>query len=245
MEHESDVAPGLDSPSPRVKAAIDLAEEVFRRVYDRFPDLDEVRTIIETAAPEPQLRPGVTVCIASHPARTQTWLPVAVQSVLNQTRQPDAILVVNDVDRKGAGWTRRTLLQAVQTEWIAWLDSDDEWYPQHLEKLLNHALETGAAYVYSWFDGGDPLGHFGLPFNPCTPHHTTMGHLVKTEIAQRVGFYDSQPGPFSNEDWLYIVGISEIACREGLIMSHLPERTWLYRQAGQNSSGQPGQGDAR
>lgn len=196
-------------------------------------------------AEPPVLRPGVTVCIASHPARTKTWLPLAVQSVLQQSRQPDAILVVNDVGAKGAGWTRRTLLQAVQTEWIAWLDSDDEWYPEHLEKLLNHALETGAVYVYSWFDGPDPLGHFGLEFKPCTPHHTTMGHLVKTELAQRVGFHDSQPGPFSNEDWLYIVGIAEIACREGLIMSHLPERTWLYRQAGQNSSGQPGQGDAR
>lgn len=222
MEHEPDVAPGLD-PSP---ARVDIPD-----------DWSWQKTT--------PLRPGVTVCIASHPARTQTWLPVAIQSVLHQTRQPDAILVVNDVDRKGAGWTRRTLLESVQTEWIAWIDSDDEWYPQHLEKLLNHALETGAVYVYSWFDGGDPLGHFGLQFNPCTPHHTTMGHLVRTDLAKRVGFYDSQSGPFSNEDWLFIVGISEIACREGLVMSHLPERTWFYRQQGQNSSGQPGQGDAR
>src|SRR5678815_5803555 len=94
------------------------------------------------------LRPGVTVCIASHPARTKTWLMPALQSVLSQTRQPDAILVVNDIGAQGAGWTRRTLLEAVQTEWIAWLDSDDEWYPEHLEKCLNHALETGAVYVY-------------------------------------------------------------------------------------------------
>ena len=191
------------------------------------------------------LRPGVTVCIASHPARTSTWLGAAITSVLRQTVQPAAILVVNDIERQGAGWTRRQLLAAVDTEWIAWLDSDDEWYPQHLERLLATADATGAVFVYSWFDGGDPLGHFGLPFNPCTPHHTTMGHMVRTDIAKRVGFYDSQPGPFSNEDWLFIVGVSEIACRDGLKMVHLPERTWYYRQNGQNSSGQPGQGDAR
>jgi len=240
VEHEPDVAPGLDPSPARLSCDCDWPPDV--------PGVDHrpwCASVTGVHAEPPVLRPGITVCIASHPARTKTWLMPALQSVLNQTRQPDAILVVNDIGAQGAGWTRRTLLEAVQTEWIAWLDSDDEWYPEHLEKCLNHALETGAVYVYPWFDGGDPLGHFGLPFNPCTPHHTTMGHLVKTEIARRVGFYDSQPGPFSNEDWLYIVGISEIACREGLIMSHLPERTWYYRQAGQNSSGQPGQGDAK
>jgi glycosyl transferase family 2 len=240
VEHESDVAPGLDPSSARLSCDCDWPPDV--------PGVDHrpwCASVTGFHAEPPVLRPGVTVCIASHPARTNTWLLPALQSVLNQTRQPDAILVVNDVDRHGAGWTRRTLLEAVHTEWIAWLDSDDEWYPNHLEKILNHALETGSIFVFPWFDGGDPLGHFGLEFNPCTPHHTTMGHLVKTEIAKRVGFYDSQPGPFSNEDWLFIVGVAEIACREGLKMTHLPERTWYYRQAGQNSSGQPGQGDAR
>lgn len=207
------------------------------------PESDLARGL--DTVPARSLRPGVTVCIASHPARTQTWLAAAITSVLKQTRQPEAIVVVNDTGQRGAGWTRRTILESVTTEWIAWLDSDDEWYPNHLERCLGYAQETGAIFVYPWFDGGDPLGHFGIPFNPCTPHHTTMGHLVRTDIALRVGFYDSQPGPYSNEDWLFIVGVSEIACREGLKMVHLPERTWYYRQNGQNTSGKPGQGDAR
>jgi glycosyltransferase involved in cell wall biosynthesis len=158
---------------------------------------------------------------------------------------PAAILVCNDTERKGAGWTRQHLLAQVDTEWIAWLDSDDVWYPNHLERCYTTAVETDSIYIFPWFDGGDPLGHFGLEFLPCTPHHTTMGHLVRTDIAQRVGFYDSQPGNFSNEDWGFITGVAKIACEEGLKMTHLPERTWYYRQAGQNSSGQPGQGDAR
>lgn len=192
-----------------------------------------------------ELQPGITVCIAAHPARLRNGLLArALNSVMAQTQQPEAVLVVNDKERKGAGWTRRTLLGLVETEWVAWLDSDDEWMPEHLEKLHRVAVETDSVYVYSWFHGYDPLGHFGLPFNPCTPHHTTMGILERTDIAKRVGFFDSQEGKFSNEDWKHMVQFSEIACAEGLKMTHLAEKTWYYHQGHGNSSGQPTQGDA-
>jgi glycosyltransferase involved in cell wall biosynthesis len=192
-----------------------------------------------------ELRPGITAAVACHPARMAGHLLVrALTSIAAQTLQPAAIVVVNDVDRQGAGWTRRTLLDSVTTEWIAWCDSDDTWYPDHLAKLHAHALATGAVFVYSWFDGNDPLGHFGLTFDPCRPHHTTMTHLVRTDIAKMVSFPDSSSGPFSNEDWAFITGVAAYACANGLVMSHLPERTWHYQQHGQNSSGKPGQGDA-
>lgn len=191
------------------------------------------------------MRPGTTVAIATHPARSSSGLLTrAFASVVAQTQQPEAIAIVSDTEKKGAGWTRRTLLGLVETEWIAWLDSDDEWDPSHLAKLHQVALATDAVFVYSWFHGGDPLGHFGLPFNPCTPHHTTMNVLVRTDIAKEVGFPDSQPGLFSNEDWAFITGVSALACERGLNMIHLAERTWTYHQHGQNTSGQPGRGDA-
>jgi hypothetical protein len=198
---------------------------------------------LKTRAP---LRPGVTVLVAAHPARFNGgMLTRALTSVIAQTHVPQVITVVNDSERRGAGWTRRTLLGNVETEWIAWIDSDDEWTdPEHLAKLLRVAVETDAVFVFSWFHGGDPLGHFGLPFNPCTPHHTTMGHLVRTDIAQEVGFPDSEAGPFSNEDWAFITGVAKLACERGLKMVHLAERTWTYHQHGQNTSGQPFQGDA-
>lgn len=193
-----------------------------------------------------KLRPGVTVCIAAHPARFRNgMLERALTSVLTQTLQPEAIHVANDVERHGAGHTRRNLLESVATTWLAWIDSDDEWLPEHLEKLHRVATETDSVFVYSWFYGNDPLGHFGLPFDPCHPHHTTMNVLVRTDIAKRVGFQDTQPPPFSNEDWGFITGVAAICCAEGLKMTHLPERTWYYHQQGQNTSGQPTQGDAR
>ena len=169
----------------------------------------------------------------------------ALASVAAQTYIPERVLVVHDAEGKGAGWTRRTLLSLVDTEWVAWLDSDDEWLPEHLAKLMSVAVSTDSVFVYSWFHGGDPLGHFGLPFNPCTPHHTTMGVLVRTDIAKEVGFPDNEAGPYANEDWAFITGVAKLACERGLKMTHLAERTWHYHQQGQNSSGQPGQGDAR
>lgn len=188
---------------------------------------------------------GITVCIAAHPARFESGLLIdALKSVNAQTHQPVAILIVNDSEHQGAGWTRQTLLSLVQTRWIAWLDSDDFWEPDHLHKLKVVADATDSVFVYSWFHGPDPLGHMGIPFDPCRPHHTTMNVLVRTDIAREAGFPESGSPPYSNEDWGFITGVAKICCERGLKMTHLAERTWTYRQQGQNSSGLPGQGDA-
>lgn len=196
---------------------------------------------------EADMREGITALIAAHPARFNNgMLARAMYSVMAQTLQPAAIVVVNDLERRGAGHTRQDLLKAVDTKWLAWCDSDDEWDPTHLEDLHRVAVETDSVYVYSWFKAPfDPLGHFGIPFNPCTPHHTTITVLCDTALAQEVGFPDSaEDGRFSNEDWAWICGVSALACERGLKMTHLAKRTWTYHQSGQNSSGKPGQGDA-
>lgn len=195
------------------------------------------------------LQPGITVCIAAHPARFKSGLlKRALDSVLAQTLQANRILILNDTAREGVGVIRQRLLDQVLTEWVAWIDSDDEWTdPGHLEKLYRVATETDSVYVFSWFHAvQDPLGHFGLPFNPCTPHHTTMGILERTDIAKEVGFPPSEKGTrFSNEDWAHITGFAKLACERGLKMTHLAERTWTYHMGHGNSSGLPGQGDAR
>lgn len=195
------------------------------------------------------LTPGITVCIAAHPARFKSGLlKRALDSVLAQTLQANRILILNDTAQEGVGVIRQRLLDQVLTEWVAWIDSDDEWTdPEHLEKLYRVATETDSVYVFSWFHAvQDPLGHFGLPFNPCTPHHTTMGILERTDIAKEVGFPPSEKGTrFSNEDWAHITGFAKLACERGLKMTHLAERTWTYHMGHGNSSGLPGQGDAR
>lgn len=190
----------------------------------------------------------ITVCIPAHPARFRSGLlKRALDSVLAQTLQPERILILNDTAREGVGVIRQRLLDQVTTEWVAWIDSDDEWMPEHLEKLKRVADETDSVYVFSGYHAlMDPLGHFGLPFQPCSPYHTTMGILERTDLAKEVGFPPSSThGMFSNEDWAHITGFAKLACERGLAMTHLAERTWHYHMGHGNTSGLPNQGDAR
>lgn len=194
-----------------------------------------------------ELRPGITAVIAAHPARLRNGLLArAFQSVCSQTLQPAAILIVNDMDRRGAGWTRRTILEQVNTTWMAWLDSDDWWYSTHLEELHDLAVRTGSKYTFSWFDAPyDPLGHFGKPFNTAAPHHTTITALIDVELAKEVGYEDTpETGRFSEEDWKFIARFAEICNERGYPMTHLPKKTWYWEQSTQNTSGRPDRGDA-
>lgn len=191
------------------------------------------------------MRSGVTVAVPAHPARLRNGLLArALASVWAQTLPPSAVSVAVDVDRAGAAATRQQALDAVRTEWVQFLDSDDELLPPHLDRLTICAEQTGADFVFSWFEPvgmPDPLGHFGIPFDSLHPHHTTMTVLVRTDLALRVGFTPAAPGdPFGNEDWRFICGVAATGAR----MVHLAERTWRYHGHGGNTSGMPGRGDA-
>lgn len=202
------------------------------------------------------LRPGITAIIAAHPIRLRNGMLMrALRSVCAQTLQPEAILVVNDKDKQGAGWTRRTILEQVNTTWMAWLDSDDTWFPNHLEDLIRVAEETKSKYVFSYFEashgdpftdnGREPLGHFGKIFDPCNPHHTTITALIDVALAKEVGYVDTaKDWPVSNEDLDFILRFSALCCERGYTMTHLPKRTWFWDQSGHNSSGRPDRGDA-
>lgn len=191
------------------------------------------------------MRPGITVAIPAHPPRVATGLlHRALASAWVQTLPAAAVSVVVDHNRDGAAITRQRALNAVDTEWVAFLDSDDEMLPHHLEHLHTHALTTGADYVYSWFQvvgGTDPFPqHFGQPFNPDDPVQTTITTLVRTEIAQAVGFLrptegDLIGGNVWGEDYQFTLE----CLRAGATISHLPERTWLWHHDSQNTSGRP------
>lgn len=193
--------------------------------------------------------PQITVVIPAHLKRVRNgMLKRAVDSVLAQTRPPDALVVAIDHLGEGAAATRQRGLQQVQTDYVAFLDSDDEMKPEHIERHLDVVEQLGASFVYAWFDAvgaSDPLGHFGIPFNPHTPHHTTITVVCETAIAKEIGFVRAKPGSrFGNEDWLFILEYCKRAIERNLLMTHLAERTWRFNMHGGNTSGMPHQGDA-
>jgi glycosyltransferase involved in cell wall biosynthesis len=190
----------------------------------------------------------VTPCIPPR-ACPGGLLDQAIISVREQTLRPaGGHVVVLDVEKAGAAVTRQRALDAVRTEWVAFLDDDDMFYPQHLQVLHGMVEFTGAVFAYSWFDGNNPFpGHRGKIMDLDNPHHTTMTVLVRTDIAQAAGFLQPD-GPmhqeWSGEDWQF-----ELRCFEEIKRRYLgsedpkvvgtPEVTWHYRVHGRNTSGLP------
>jgi len=189
--------------------------------------------------------PQVTVVVPYHAARaTNGMLQRAVTSVNAQTL-PHQLLTVEDTQRQGAAATRQRGLDQVTTEWTAFIDSDDELDPTHLAQLLACAEETGADYVYPWFrvvGGTDPFPmFFGRPWDNAHPHSTTITILVRTELAQAIGFVPKPAAQVSGEDYLFTLR----CVTAGAKIVHLPRRSWTWHHHGKNSAGLPGRGDAR
>jgi hypothetical protein len=198
----------------------------------------------------------ITVAIPAHPARVKNgMLTRALTSVNNQKLLPTAVSVAIDHDSGGAWATRQRALEAVRTPWVAFLDSDDEFMPHHLRALALCAQRTGADYCYSYFlvrdalgrerPEVDPLHHFGETFNPTDPIQTTITMLVRTELAQAIGFQpppidDTVGGQRYGEDYAFTLG----CVAAGANIVHLPQRTWWWNHHLGNTSGMPGQGDA-
>jgi glycosyltransferase involved in cell wall biosynthesis len=190
--------------------------------------------------------PMITVLMPSIPSRA-VRRNIAMASVSSQTLQPAAVALAIDVNREGAPATRQRCLNMATTEWVAPLDDDDAFMPQHLDHLVKHALETGADYVYSWFQvvgGVDPFpaGHYLNPFDPNNPIETTITVLIKTELAKQIGYRSLERGEDTNtgEDFGMLMG----AVKLGAKIEHLVERTWYWNHHAGNTSGLPTKGDS-
>lgn len=203
------------------------------------------------------LKPGITVVIPTIPPRKKL-LERAFSSVQAQTLPAYDVLVSEDLLREGAAATRNKAIPLVKTEWVAFLDDDDEFLPNHLELLLARAEQDSADLVYPWFKvigGTDPLAvsldgklvsPLGVPFTEERANYIlTAGnfipvtHLSRTQIIQDLGGFpqpntDVWPYP-DNEDW----GLLQGMLRVGAKFSHEPTVTWLWHHDSGNTSGRP------
>jgi hypothetical protein len=120
---------------------------------------------------------------------------------------------------------------------VAFLDSDDVLYPDHLCRLLAKAERTGADLVYPWYDKPgvfDP--HEAREGKTFDPRILRMGNfipvpvLVRTELIRAVGGFRGVHG-HEWDVWLAMLD-------RGAKFVHLAARTWLWRcHPGQTQGG--------
>ncbi len=121
---------------------------------------------------------GLPVSVVIPAWNCAAHVEAAVRSALGQTAPPLEVIVVDDAScdgtaavarqagatvienpvNEGVGKARNDGIEAARGEWIALLDCDDEWMPEHLATLWaargDHLLVSAASLTFG--DGGPP-----------------------------------------------------------------------------------------
>lgn len=195
----------------------------------------------------------ITVCVPTIPQR-RTKLRKALSSIMAQDYPVSAVSIAVDHWKQGSAVTRNRALAAVQTEWVAFLDDDDQFLPRGIETLVQGHLDSGADVIYGlprivdaqgtvrprFFEAGGPeVFDFNLLMQKS---YIPVVSLVKTSLAQEVGgFVFSEDLNGSYDDW----GFYKRLAIYGAEFHHINQETFIWNIDGGNTSGKPDRGDAR
>lgn len=180
----------------------------------------------------------ITLVTPTIPPRAQ-MLSELIRSVSWQERLPDRHIIEWDLGREGPGPTRNRALTQVDTEWVGFVDDDDELFPNHVRRCLEYADEADADFVYpTWTVGGrtdDPLEMAKHPdFDPVqlqAGNFIPIAVVIRTEIVHEVGGFPvgadcpvAEGSGTPLEDW----GLWLRCWHAGAKFAHLPDKTWRY-----------------
>ena len=208
-----------------------------------------------------EARLAMSASMAMKPASVAAVIPAynslhlirrALDSILRQTRPVQEIIVVDDgstddtanvvaeysgvryIYQKNAGVSvaRNTAIQAAQSEWIAFLDQDDEWLPNKIERMTAAAGESECGVVYSdyWSDrsgsrtlarciSADRLWPSIRYRNPFVP--TAL--MIRRDILLESGGFRPLAHGASAEDWELTVRLARVTK-----FVHIPEPLSVY-----------------
>jgi glycosyltransferase involved in cell wall biosynthesis len=178
----------------------------------------------------------------------------AIRSLRAQTFQDFEIIVVDDHSTqdifsvtkkfgarylktigKGVSAARNTGIQSSTSEWLAFLDSDDEWLPNKLELQLEHLSHNrNCNFVHSnelWIRSGLPVTQSpkhqkfgGRIFSQCTENCliAPSSVLVRRSLLNRTGLFDESFPVCEDFDlWLRITASEDVGFVEDpLVIKH-------------------------
>jgi glycosyltransferase involved in cell wall biosynthesis len=182
--------------------------------------------------------PGVSVVIPTH--NRAEFLRRAIGTVLQQTFQDFELIVVDDASRdhtqevvasfpderirrirhdhaKGGAAARNAGIRAARADWIAFLDDDDEWFPEKLAKqmeVVRGAPDVGCVYTgYAVVERatGKITGHIVptrrgdlsemLLVENCLGGTSSV--LVRRDCLEKAGLFDERLPSFQDYDlWI-------------------------------------------
>lgn len=179
----------------------------------------------------------------------------ALSSVENQTLQPSQIIVVDDCsldhnaericgasslegiqlivlqENVGPGGARNAGIAASGEPFVAFLDADDEWHPEKLERQMSVMLAPGAPLLtchekdfdgISWAELGEPskpapIGRNKMLFSNCAP--------ISTVVIRRDAIRYKFPQTYAGEDYVFVAanmlsGVCAASLRQPLARAH-------------------------
>jgi glycosyltransferase involved in cell wall biosynthesis len=216
----------------------------------------------------------ISVVIPAYKARR--YLPDCLDSIERQTLPPCEVLVIDDCSpepiddiialyagrfeypirlirhgcNQGLGATRNTGIHQSQGEWIAFLDHDDVWAPDHLRNLSLCAEQTGADIAYSSVKQFAESLHDAMP--TWGPDESDLGTsftrrlfeksfitpsatLIRKEKLLAVNGFNTDPRVHMCEDLdLWMRMIQSRCC-----FSHSSEVSCYYRKHPESATGRP------
>lgn len=214
--------------------------------------------------------PKVSVIVPVY--RVERYIAETIRSVLNQTYTDFELLIIDDEspDRsieicqgftdprlkiihqknRGLAGARNTGIRHAQGNYLAFLDSDDLWLPQKLEKHIAHLEQhptVGVSFSRSAFidEAGQPLGIYQMPkLTEITPGYLFCRNpvsngscvVIRHEVFEGIKFQENLYGTIENfyfddrfrqsediECWL------RIALQTNWQIEGIPEALTLYR----------------
>lgn len=196
----------------------------------------------------------VTVVVPAYNAAP--YLAVTLQSLQQQTQVPERVVVVDDgstddtaaiaerfgatvvrQQQKGPGAARNRGLEAATSEFVAFLDADDWYVPDKLERSIEvlTELRAGCVCTDAWVVRGERI-EARKNANRYVPAVLTLEHLLRenpvvcsTVVARRdavlgAGRFDEHPDLVATEDFDLWLRMSQ---REPI--AYLPQPMTFYR----------------